>query len=69
MNETLAIVVSAHMHMNVATMAKIAMTIGTIAMNDANTNASTISAPRPPIIASISTPGPWPPLDESLSAS
>ena len=69
MNETLANVVSPHMSMKVATMAKIAITIGTMAMKDANTNASTISAPRPPIIASISTPGPFPPLAESFSAS
>ena len=48
----------------------IAITIGTIARNDANTNASTASAPRPPTSASISTPGPsLPPPLSSGSAS
>ena len=41
----------------------IAMKIGTSARNDANTKASTSSAPRPPSSASSSTPGPSsPPL-------
>ena len=40
-----------------------AMTIGTTARKDANTNASTASAPRAPSIASRRRPGPpesWP---------
>ena len=36
----------------------IAITIGTNARNEAKTKASTTSAPRPPISASSSTPGP-----------
>ena len=36
----------------------IAMKIGTIARNDANTNVSTASAPSPPSTASSSRPGP-----------
>ena len=35
-----------------------AMKIGTTARKEANTNVSTSSAPKPPISASISTPGP-----------
>ena len=38
-----------------------AMTSGTSARNDANTNASTIRAPRAPNTVSASTPGPPPP--------
>ena len=36
----------------------IAIRIGTKALSDANTNASTTSAPSPPSIASSRTPGP-----------
>ena len=39
----------------------IAIMIGTIARNEANTKASTSSAPKPPSSASRSTPGPLPP--------
>ncbi len=42
---------------------------GTSARNEANTNASTISAPRPPTSASSSTPGPLPPPLWAVSAS
>ena len=35
-----------------------AMTIGTIARKDANTNTSTASAPRAPSVASSRSPGP-----------
>ena len=38
--------------------ATIAIRIGTNAISDANTNASTSSAPKPPTSASTSTPGP-----------
>ena len=47
----------------------IAITIGTTARNDANTKASTSSAPRPPIRASSRTPGPSPPPLSCCSAS
>jgi hypothetical protein len=47
----------------------IAIISGTIARKDANTNASTSSAPKPPIKASRSTPGPSLPPLSSWSAS
>ena len=47
----------------------IAIAIGTIARNEANTNASTIRAPRPPRTDSSSTPVPLSPPDSFWSAS
>ena len=49
---------------NVVKIDTTAITSGTTARNEANTNTSTTSAPRPPSTASVSTPGPslLPPL-------
>ena len=47
----------------------IAIAIGTRARNDANTKASTISAPKPPRTDSSSTPVPLSPPDSFWSAS
>ena len=56
-------VVSPQTTRNVVRIETIAIRIGTIARNEANTNASTSSAPKPPSSASSSTPGPLlPPL-------
>ena len=63
------IVVSPHTTRNEVRIDTIAITIGTKASNEANTNASTISAPKPPSRASSSTPGPLPPPFWTFSAS
>ena len=58
MNDTSVISVRPKMSRNVVRIETIAMIRGTRAMNEANTNASTTSAPIPPNTASMSTPGP-----------
>ena len=55
------IVVNPHTTRNVVRIETIAIMIGTIARNEANTKASTSRAPNPPSSASTSTPGPLPP--------
>jgi hypothetical protein len=69
MGETSVNAVSAQSSRNVVMIEATAMKIGTIARNEANTNASTASAPAPPISASTRTPGPLSPPLSCWSAS
>ena len=69
MNETLVTVVTPHRTRKVVMIETIAIRSGTKASSEANTKASTTSAPRPPSTDSSSTPGPPPPPVWFCSAS
>jgi hypothetical protein len=56
--DTLVTEVTPHRTRNVAMIETIAMSRGTKASSEANTKASTTSAPRPPSTDSRNTPGP-----------